>query len=208
MEDTLVESIIGDRKRLLIRQIKEWGEILTGFETRNRFQILDEDGTSLAYAAEEGKGLGAMLLRNLLGQCRACKIHIYDGGGNPVAHGDKPFRFYFHRMELFEGNQKIGGVQRRFSLFHRKFTLEDASGEHLLEIVSPFFRIWTFKLLLAGEEVGRISKKWGGLLREAFTDADTFGVEYSHPKLPLEVKKLLLVAVFLIDFVCFEKTRN
>ena len=202
-----MDSIIGTRERLLVKQVKEWGEILTGFETRNRFRIFDEDGQALAYAAEEGGGLGVMILRNVLGRCRACKIHIYTPDGQQVGYGDKPFRFYFHRMEAYEGERKIGAIQRRFSFLHRKFTVEDAQGKAVLDIVSPRFRIWTFKLFLDGEEVGRISKKWSGLLKEAFTDADNFGVEFNHPKLPMDVKKLLLVAVFLVDFVCFEKNK-
>ena len=65
------------------------------------------------------------------------------------------------------------------------------------------FRIWTFKLMFQGNEVGRISKKWGGMLKEMFTDADIFGVE-CQPHVPVEVRRMLLVATFLIDFTCFE----
>ncbi len=199
-----MEAILGTRSRLLVRQTKEWGEILIGFETRNRFDILDETGAVVGHAAEEAGGFGAMLLRNLLGHCRACKVHLYDASGQPVGRGEKPFRFYFHRMEAFEGDRKIGAIQRRFSILHRIFTIESADGRELLTIKSPFFRIWTFKLLLDGQEIGRIAKKWGGLLREFFSDADTFGVEFSHPKLPEDARKLLLIAVFLVDFTCFE----
>jgi hypothetical protein len=28
------------------------------------------------------------------------------------------------------------------------------------------------------QEVGRISKQWSGLLKEAFTDSDNFGIRY------------------------------
>ena len=197
--DALIE-----RERLMVRQAKEWGEILLGFEARNRFHIQDEHGKTLAHAAEEGRGLGAILLRNLFGRLRACKIHIYDEEGREMARGEKPFRFYFHRMELYEGAQRVGAIQRRFSILHRLFSIEDAQGHELLVLKSPLFRIWTFRLLLEGEEVGRISKRWGGVLKEVFSDADTFGIEFSDPELPAEIRKLLVVAVFLVDFVCFE----
>lgn len=200
-----MESIIGSNERILVKQVKEWGEILTGFETRNRFEIVDEDGTKLGYAAEEGGGLGTMLLRNLLGQCRACRVHLYDPEGKQLGVGVKPFRFYFHRMEIEEGDQKIGAVQRRFSILHRKFVLEDADGKEILEITSPFLRIWTFKVHMDDVEVARISKKWGGVLKEMFTDADAFGIEFLRKDLPLTIKKLLIGAVFLIDFTCFER---
>jgi uncharacterized protein YxjI len=200
-----VERLIESHERILVKQVKEWGEILLGFESRNRFEIVTEAGEVLGYAAEEGGGFGTMILRNLLGRCRACKVHIYEPDGGEIASGVKPFRFYFHRMELFERGEKIGAIQRRFSIFHRKFVMEGPDGSELLEIYSPLFRIWTFKLQRDGLEMGRISKKWGGLLKEMFTDADVFGIEFSHPDLPMSIKKLLLVAVFLVDFTCFEE---
>ncbi len=203
-----MDAWVEKNSRLLVKQIKEWGEILVGFESRNRFEILDESGNTLGHAAEEAGGFGAMLLRNFLGKCRAARIHIYDSQGEEVGLGDKPFRFYFHRMEIFSGGQKIGAVQRRFSILHRKFTMEDEQGNEILEIISPLFRIWTFKLHQDGVEVGRISKRWAGLLKEAFTDADVFGIEFTHANLPVQIRKLLLVAVFLIDFTCFEDNQK
>lgn len=200
----MLEGVIGDRQRILVKQVKEWGEILVGFETRNRFELLGEGGESIGYAAEESGGFGSMIARNFLGRCRACTVHLYLPEGEEVADCRKSFRFYFHRMELFENGEKIGAVQRRFSLFHRRFTVEDPDGNALLEIKSPWFRIWTFKLLFENQEIGRISKKWAGMLKEMFTDADVFGVEFSHPDLPPALKKMLICAVFLIDFTCFE----
>jgi uncharacterized protein YxjI len=110
-------------------------------------------------------------------------------------------------MEIYDGEQKIGAAQRKWSWFHRRFVLENADGQEIMQIHSPFFRIWTFKLMFEGQEVGRISKKWGGILREMFTDADTFGVE-CQDFVPTELRKMLLVATFLIDFTCFENNNN
>lgn len=45
--------------------------------------------------------------------------------------------------------------------------------------------------------VGRISKQWGGLLREALTDADDFGLQFPLD-LDVRVKAVLLGATFLI----------
>jgi hypothetical protein len=46
-------------------------------------------------------------------------------------------------------------------------------------------------------------------VKEAFTDADNFGVGVSFPlDLDVKVKATLLGAVFLIDFMFFEKSQN
>lgn len=196
-------AIVGDRTRVMIHQMHEWGEILLGFESKNRFELCDEDGKRLGLAAEEAKGVGAWFLRNLFGRCRKASIHIYDCDGNRLGRGEKPFRWFFHRMEVFDGDKMIGAIQRKWSLLHRKFVVENAAGEEVMEIYSPLFRIWTFKLMFRDQEVGRISKKWGGLLKEMFTDADIFGFE-CDPSVPVEVRNVLMVATFLIDFTCFE----
>jgi hypothetical protein len=196
------ELVVG-RNRVLIHQIKEWGEILLGFESRNKFELKDEQGQVVGHAAEEAGGLGTMLLRNVLGRCRAATIHVYAPDGAESGRGRKPFRWYFHRMEVFEGERPLGAIQRRFSLLHRIFSVENPAGEEVLRIESPFFRIWTFKLMFRGQQVGVITKKWRGLLPEMFTDADIFGVEWTE-HVPEDVRKLLVVGTFLIDFTCFE----
>lgn len=192
----------------MVRQAKEWGEILVGFECRNRYEIFDEDGTKAGYAAEEGSGFGRMIGRQLFGAMRRATLHVYDSGGVEVLRGEKPFRFFFQRMEVFEGQRKLGAVQRRWSWVSRKFTIENPRGDEVLEILSPWFRIWTFKLLFGQQEVGRISKKWGGALRELFTDADSFGVEYLAQDDLEALRPILLAATFLIDFTCFENNQN
>ena len=45
--------------------------------------------------------------------------------------------------------------------------------------------------------VGQVSKKYGGFMKEAFTDADTFGVNFPMD-LDVRVKAVLLAATFLI----------
>jgi uncharacterized protein YxjI len=202
-----LETIVGDRSRVLVKQSKEWGEILLGFEAKNRFELCDEHGQRIGLAAEEAHGVGAWFARNLFGRCRKASIHLYDETGQRIGRGEKPFRWFFHRMEIYDGEQKIGAAQRKWSWFHRRFVLENADGQEIMQIHSPFFRIWTFKLMFEGQEVGRISKKWGGILREMFTDADTFGVE-CQDFVPTELRKMLLVATFLIDFTCFENNNN
>ncbi len=202
-----MDSIVAGRERVLIHQTKEWGEILLGFESKNRFELKDDSGRRLGLAAEEAQGMGQWFLRNLFGRCRKATIHVYDGAGNKLGRGEKPFRWFFHRMEVFDGAQKIGAVQRKWSLLHRVFAIENAAGQEVMELRSPLFHPWTFTLTFQGSEAGVIRKKWGGFLKEVFTDADMFGLEVGA-HVPVEVRKLLLVATFLVDFTCFENNQG
>lgn len=201
-----MDSIVGGRRGFFIKQKKEWGEILTGFETRNRYAILDDQGVEIGFAAEEGGGMGAVLARGFLGNARACTIHITNQRGEVVGTGRKPFRLFFYEMEAWDGDRHIGTVKRRFSILHRIFSVMDQAGNEIMRIKSPFLKLWTFKLLVGeNEEVGRISKKWSGMMKEMFTDADNFGVEVFDENTPDDVKKILLVATFLVDMTCFDR---
>lgn len=196
-------SLVSNRSRLVVRQAREMAEVLLGFETRNRYAICTPEGEVAGYCVEEGSGLGAALTRNLLGVARPAHFHIYDPQQREIARGQKPFRLWFHRINVYEGTTQIGAVERRIGLFRRVFRVEDADGAELATIQSGILNFRQFEVRENGQKVGEIAKKWGGLTRELFTDADTFGVELGQagPKL----RPLLLLATFLIDLTCFEK---
>jgi hypothetical protein len=55
------------------------------------------------------------------------------------------------------------------------------------------------------QEVASIQKKWSGLLKEAFTDADNFKVEFKSEKLRELDRYLLVAGALFVDLVYFEK---
>lgn len=187
---------------LVVSQKKEWGEILTGFETRNRYKVFDTDGRELFSAAEEG---GNVLLRWFLKAMRPFRVHIRGMDDSGMLQVRRPFRFFFHEAVVSDATGRVlGTIRRRFALLRRIYTVTDSHGREICQLFGPILHPWTFEVRQGGIEQGRICKKWSGLLKEGFTDADNFGVTF-----PLgwssEHKALLLGAVFLVDFVHFEK---
>jgi len=186
---------------LVVRQKKEWGEILTGFETKNRYAVLDASGQQLYWAAEACSVLARLFLKVL----RPFSMHILSVEGRPVIRAEKPFRFYFHEMSVYNSDGKLlGGVRRDFSLLTKKFTVSDPAGAVLYGICAPVLHPWTFKVSAGGVESGEIVKNWSGLAKEAFTDSDNFSVAFPRAA-DADQKALLLGALFLIDIVYFEK---
>ena len=186
---------------LVVSQKKEWGEIFSGFETRNKYLVTDSSGWQLYMAVEEG---GSMLLKIFLKALRPFEMTIITFNGQPILRLKRPFRFYFHQLNVFDsqGNQ-LGKIQKCFSLFHRLYSVRDSSGEEMFQLFGPILHPWTFEIRKNNREYGKITKRWSGLLKESFTDADNFGVTF-----PIEWditwKALFMGAVFLIDFVHFE----
>eukprot|EP00057_Strongylocentrotus_purpuratus_P028713 XP_011683187.1 PREDICTED: phospholipid scramblase family member 5 [Strongylocentrotus purpuratus] len=66
------------------------------------------------------------------------------------------------------------------------------------------FKIFTNDLQT---EVGKVSKQWGGWVRESFTKADNFGVQFPQD-MDVKVKATLLASTFLIDFMYFEHRKK
>ena len=190
---------------LVVSQKKEWGEILTGFETKNRYIVMAQNGTEMFYAAEAS---GSLMLRLILKALRPFTIFVTKPGGQSVLHVERPFRFYFHEINVYGHNGLLlGRVKRRFSFLRRIYSVFDANGNQIFQLFGPILHPWTFEILKGDTEIGKITKKWSGLLKEGFTDADNFGILFPE-NLPTNQKAILLGAVFLIDFVHFENTGN
>jgi uncharacterized protein YxjI len=190
---------------LVVRQRKEWSEILTGFEARNSYEIMDASGQVLYTAAELE---GSFWTRVLLKALRPFTIYIMEPGGGRVLILDRPFTFYLHRLEILDPNMKsLGPIQRRFSILRRKYSVLDELGTEVFQLFGPILHPWTFMIRIGDRDVGKITKKWSGFLKEAFTKADNFGITFPVGT-DLIRKSLLLGAVFLIDFVHFERSSN
>jgi hypothetical protein len=105
-----------------------------------------------------------------------------------------------------EANGKsLGSVRKRFTFLHTRYDVFDAQDRRLFEIGRGILKAWTFPIRREGQEVGVIRKRWKGLTREVFTDADRFQVEFSAIDDPVE-RKILLGALFLLDFKHFEES--
>ena len=188
---------------LAIQQKKEWGEIITNFETKNRYVVMSSSGEELFLAAEEG---GFFLLRWFLKALRPFRMRILDMQGESVLSLYRPFRFYFHVAEIFDNQGKlVGTVKRQFSILRRIYSVKDSSGQEIYQLFGPLLHPWIFNIYRDEREIGHITKKWSGLLKETFTDSDNFGITFPPDADPNQ-KSVLLGAVFLIDFVHFENS--
>jgi len=190
---------------LIVSQRKEWGEILTGFEQKNKYVVMDSSGRELYGAVEER---GSLLLRWFLKALRPFEINVYTFDSKPVLKLKRPFRFYFHELEIMDSSgRKLGTIQRRFSLLRRIYSVLDNTGKEIFQLFGPILHPWTFEIRKNENEYGKITKKWSGLFKEGFSDADNFGVSFPATW-DVSVKSLFLGAVFLIDFVHFENKGN
>ncbi len=194
--------------KLLVHQKFEMGEWF-GFETRNKYQILDQNLQVLGFAAEQGKGFLNLIFRQFLGHWRTYEIYFFDEMRQVRLVAKHPFRWYYQRLEVEDNfGKRLGIIQKKFSIFHKAFQVIAPNERVLFEVKSPLWRIWTFIFRRQEQEKATVSKRWTGLLAEAFTDKDKFLIEFSDPTLTDQERNLLLVATLYIDLQYFEKKAN
>jgi uncharacterized protein YxjI len=195
--------------RLSVRQRKRWWEILLSFEMKNTYDVFDQAQQPVLRVREEGAGFVSFLKRVFLGPMRPFQATVADPGtGQAVLTLDRPFRFIFHRLEVSAANgQRLGAIQRRWSWLRRIYVIENAEGRVVADLFGPILRPWTFELRVNEQVLGTIAKRWSGLMKEMFTDADNFGVDIARvPDAQLRV--LAFAATVLIDVVHFERAKG
>ncbi|XP_021940952.1 phospholipid scramblase 2 isoform X3 [Zootermopsis nevadensis] len=204
--------------QLLVHQKVELLEAFTGFETQNKYTIKNSVGQKVYYAVEDSD----CLTRNCCGPLRPFDMKILDNYKNEVIHLNRPlacdscwFPCCLQNMEVSSPpGTVIGSIQQEWSILTPQFNIKNAAGDVVLKIEGPIctFSICgdvEFKILSkdGSSQVGKISKQWAGLLREAFTDADYFGITFPMD-LDVKMKAVMMGACFLIDVMFFEKQGN
>jgi uncharacterized protein YxjI len=185
---------------LTVRQVVERLEVFTGLETQNRYEILAPDGASLMFAHEESGFLSRQFLRNH----RPLNLYIVEPDGSPALTASRGFFFFLSHMHVHGADGRaVGSVHRQLTFLKRRFSLETPAMQ-IASVEGPLFKPNTFMITRDGGEVARITKQWGGVLREAFSKADTFNVEFSTPH-DQDFSLLVLATALVIDLEFFEK---
>lgn len=187
---------------LIVRQRVEMTEAFSGFETANRYQVSTPEGTPVAYAHEESGFMARMFLKNH----RPLTIVVRDADGQPLLTASRRFFWFWSHLHVSDGSgMYVGSLRRRFTWVGRRIIVEDSTGAEVARIRGRLLRPNTFMVYQNGTEVARVTKRWSGLLRESFSDADTFQVQMEGPRLGQQFCLLMLAAAFAVDLDFFEK---
>lgn len=203
-------SLVTADEQLFIQQRKEWIEIVVDFETFNQYRVLDSTQREIGSILERGGRTWTKIKRFLLRSHRPFEIDVFDAANARILHLARDFFFFFSDLAITAADgSKIGSVHRRFGVLYKKYDLCDETGRVFARIKSPLWRLWTFPILdEIGEERSNISKKWGGALKEIFTDTDTFRIDFAnHPWTPRQ-RAVIFGAAISVDFDFFENQQG
>lgn len=212
--------------QLLIHQQVEILEVLTGWETANKYIVKNSLGQQVYFAGEESDACN----RVCCGPSRGFLMHITDNAGNEIIRVQRVFKCCAGgcgccvenntcRMEISVESPVgvvVGYTQQLNGCIRTRYVVMDANREPVFKIVGPpcschcnCFKDIKFKIysLDESQELGTISKQWSGFGREFMTDANNFSVTFPLD-LDVRMKAILFGTVFLVDFMHFEQKNN
>jgi len=212
--------------QLICKQIVELFEVLTGFECKNKYRIMNSLDQQVYYAFEESEFCN----RIFCGADRGFIIHITDNHQQEVLRIERPFKCckgcswcaegccrYPVYVKDGQGNH-LGTVQIQNSCCKPHFAIFDHNDVMLYDTWGPLCPCqcvcgctqdvkFPLKDVKTNQEVGNISKIWAGAFKDCCTDADTFGITFPMG-LDAKHKALMIGAVFVIDFMVFETEQD
>jgi uncharacterized protein YxjI len=179
-------------------------------ELTNEYRIRDEDGNDIGYIREEGQSVLRKAIRFVseLDQFLTHRLAVCDRDGARVVQLLRPRKLMKSRVEISDGDGRAVGTIVQKNVFGKKrFALEGASGETLGAINAENWRAWDFAIEDAtGVEVGRITKKWAGFLREGFTTADNYVLEIGSQVSP-DLRLMMLASAAGVDLALKQDER-
>ncbi|GIQ86253.1 scramblase [Kipferlia bialata] len=195
---------------LRIKQQKKAREIILGFDTQQTFRIQDMEGQDVLFAKESSDGCGRFWCQNQRKYTMA--LHMMDR--TTLCEYDRPLRcqapWCGKKLQELSGatidGRPLGSLKQLHGWFKANLEIRDAQGRHVYTIVKEGLKTrYTYNIVEAGTDniVGLIKKRWEGIVREAFTDKDTFCLTFP-PEADAEMRAFLVGACILVDYIYFE----
>jgi uncharacterized protein YxjI len=180
-------------------------------EVNQEFKIFDEGGSEIGAIRQEGQSFLKKILR-VLGNYDQFFTHtlaVYDINGSKTVELIRPRKIFKSKVLVKDGSgREVGRILQENMIGKIRFGLQSASGESLGQIKAENWRAWDFAIVDTNDqEIGRISKKWEGVLRNVFTTADNYMLEIS-PQVQGDLRMIMLASAAGIDTALKQDARG
>jgi uncharacterized protein YxjI len=175
------------------------------FKFENIYQIYNDNGESIG-SIKQKLTIGQKLLRLLLNKAMLpFLLEIRNSNDELEASISRGWTFLMSKIVIknAQGNT-VGTIKQKFKLFKPTFKIFDPS-ETLIAEISGDWKAWNFTITDTSQnQIGTISKKWAGAMKEIFTSADKYNVSIDPSYSNLQNKIAILSGAITIDMVLKE----
>ncbi|MBR4267522.1 MAG: hypothetical protein IKQ46_15890 [Bacteroidales bacterium] len=171
----------------------------------NEYQILAEDGSEIGFVKENTSVLYTVLKLFLSNKMLPWSMQILDSQKNVLVTLSKGLTFWMPKISITNSQGvEIATIKRKFGL-KPKFEVLNTTGNVVASVIGDFIA-WDFVVYDAQDkEIGKISKKFGGVLKELFTDSDKYMVNINNSLSDKTLRAAVIAASCVIDKVLKER---
>lgn len=175
------------------------------FKFENVYQVYNDSGQSIG-SVRQKISLGHKVLRILINKAiLPFKLEIVNTDEQLEATISRGWTFFMSKIQIHDANENlIGAVNQKFKFFKPVFKIFNNSEIQIAEI-SGDWKAWNFTIKNeSGAQIGTISKKWAGAMKEIFTSADKYNVNIDSHYANQQNKVTILASAITIDMVLKE----
>jgi hypothetical protein len=174
--------------------VTEQSKMLTA---KGVYDIIDGDTKKpLGTAAVRSPGLMATLFGALIGKDRmTTTIDIRQKADDALVFSIRRKGWFFSKVQLLDGQGQVIGTYKTKKLsLAGGYHIYDKDGKHFAEVRGKLLKS-EYKFLLPDgtTEMGTVSKQWGGMARELFSSAKTYGIEIAPRCAEDSMAKMLII---------------
>ncbi|MGJ8760574.1 MAG: phospholipid scramblase-related protein [Polaribacter sp.] len=172
------------------------------FKFKNCYKVFNDKGNEVG-SVNQTLTSGEKAIRFILNKTMLpFQLEVKDASGNLQASISRGWTFFMStiRIDDAKGNT-IGTIKQKFKLLKPTFKIYNKS-EELVAVITGDMKAWNFQVNDASDkEIGTITKKWNGALKEVFTTADKYKVDLNAGFTDEANKIVILSSAITIDIV-------
>jgi len=175
------------------------------FKFANRYNIYNDKGENIG-AIKQKLTSGQKMLRLLLNKAMLpFLLEIRNSNDMLEASISRGWTFFMSKIIVKDANgMPIGSIQQKFKFFKPTFKIFNTNEIQIAEITGDW-KAWNFVIKDANDvQIGVITKKWAGAMKEIFTSADKYNVSIDANYADKANKIVILSSAITIDMVLKE----
>jgi hypothetical protein len=190
---------------LVVSQVPKVVEVVTEHE------VYGGDGRRVATIRQVNQSMWKRFFRLVTpyDQFFTHRFDVLDPDGRRVLHILRPWKVFYTRVYVFDGDGKQLGTIRQENVFFKiRFSMETPEGQVVGHVRAQNWRAWDFSIVDHVErEVATVFKSWEGWTRAALTRSDSYVVRVERP-LDEPLRSLTIAASLTVDLALKQDARS
>jgi uncharacterized protein YxjI len=172
----------------------------------NEYKVYNEQGAQIGIIKQRMSGWHKFLTILINKAMMPFELEITDTNDQLQATISRGWTFWMSKISVTDPNGvEIGIIKQKFKFFKPTFTITEPSTGDTIAQITGDWKAWNFTIKNSlGVEMGKISKKWAGALKEIFTSADKYNVSIDPTYAENKQKVAIVATAITIDMVLKE----